>query len=162
MAKTNHRSTGLPARRRGWSLLELMAVVAIVAVVGAVALPTYRGYAQRALRTAAQADLVRCAQGMERHAGRTGSYAGAADVDGDGTADGDAGPVAATICVVEADAYLIGLTQADAGQFVLQATPVAPGAAAGDGALTLDSTGLRRWDRNDDGDFEDVDEAAWR
>ena len=162
MAKTNHRSTGLPAPRRGWSLLELMAVVAIVAIVGAVALPTYRGYAQRALRTAAQADLVRCAQGMERHAGRTGSYAGAADVDGDGTADGDTGPLAPTVCVVEADAYLIGLTQADAGQFVLQATPVVLGGADGDGALTIDSTGLRRWDRNDDGDFEDADEAAWR
>lgn len=162
MANAERHSTISKEGRRGWSLLELMAVVAIIAIVGAVALPTYRGYAQRAVRTAAQADLVRCAQGMERHASRTGSYAAAADVDGDGTPDADVGPVTATICVVEADAYLVALTAADAGQFVLQARPAVPGAAAGDGALALDSTGQRRWDRNDDGDFLDADETTWR
>ena len=108
-----------------------MAVLAILAVLAAVALPIYRGYALRAERTSAQAELLRCAQGMERHAGRTGSYAGAADADGDGAADADTGPVSAIVCAVDADAYRVTVAAADARRFVLQATPAAGGVAAG-------------------------------
>ena len=148
-------------RAAGLSLVEVMAVLAILAVLAAVALPIYRGYALRAERTSAQAELLRCAQGMERHAGRTGSYAGTADADGDGVADADTGPVSADVCAVDADAYRVTVA-ADARRFVLQATPAAGGVAAGDGTLALDSVGARRWDRNADGDFDDADENSWR
>lgn len=149
-------------RRAGLSLIEITAVLAILAVLAAVALPIYRGYALRALRTGAQADLLRCAQGLEQHAGRTGSYATAADADGDGTADADTGPVAANICATATNAYRITVSAANARRFVLLASPEAGGAAVGDGVLAIDSTGTRRWDRNDDGDFDDADEHSWR
>ncbi len=149
-------------RAAGLSLVEVMAVLAILAVLAAVALPIYRGYALRAERTSAQAELLRCAQGMERHAGRTGSYAGAADADGDGAPDADTGPVSADVCAVDANAYRVTVASADARRFVLQATPAAGGVAAGDGMLALDSVGARRWDRNADGDFDDADENSWR
>lgn len=137
-------------------------MLAILAVLAAVALPVYRGYALRAMRTSAQADLLRCAQGMERHAGRAGSYAGAADSNGDGAPDADVGPVSANVCAAVADAYRVTVSAADARRFVLQATPAVGGGAAGDGTLTIDSVGVRRWDRNDDGDFDDADENSWR
>ena len=148
----------LATRVRGLSLVEILAVLALVAILSAVALPTYRGYALRAQRTAAQADLMRCAQGMERHAIRTGSYAAAADSDSDGTPDSDTGPPAANICVAETDTYTLAIVAADGRRFLLQASPVI---ATGDGALAIDSTGARSWDRNDDGDFDDQDEASW-
>lgn len=157
------RALAAAARRAaGLSLLEVMAVLAILAVLAAVALPIYRGYALRALRTSAQADLLRCAQGMERHAGRTGGYAGAADADGDGVADADTGAIAANVCTVATDAYQLTVVVADARRFVLQATPAAGGGAAGDGTLAIDSVGARRWDRNGDGDFDDAGEDSWR
>ena len=58
----------------GFSLLELMAAVAILALLAAVATPLYTRYGVRAQGAAARADLMRCAQGMERHASWTFSY----------------------------------------------------------------------------------------
>lgn len=145
----------------GLSLLELMAVLAIIAVVTAVAVPAYDVYTTRAERANAQADLVRCAQGMELHANATNSYASAVDTDANGVGDASTGVVSANICVVSAK-HRIALTRADATGFVLRATPPGGGRLAQDGALELDATGMRRWDRNNDGDFDDADERSWR
>ena len=147
----------------GLSLLEIMATAAILAIVAALALPIYSAYGIRAERSAAQADLLRCAQGMERHAIRAGGYALAVDTDGDGAGDISTGPVSANICVVDATLYAITLRSADGAGFVLRANAAnATNRVAGDGALEIDSTGALRWDRNDDGDFDDQDENSWR
>lgn len=148
---------------RGLSLLELMAVLAIVAIVAALALPMYNAYAIRAHRTAAQADLLRCAQGMERHAAATLSYALAVDSDGDGTGDVSTGPVTANICAPTSALYGIAVRRADAAGFALRAAAASTAnAVARDGVLEVDSAGAQRWDRNNDGDFEDQAEASWR
>ena len=148
---------------RGLSLLELMAVLAIVAVVAAVALPIYNAYGVRAQRTAAQADLLRCAQGMERHATTTLSYAQAVDTDGDGLADASIGPVSANICTTASELYRILVRAADADGFVLRAEAAnAANLVADDGMLEVDSSGAQRWDRNNNGDFDDQDERTWR
>ena len=147
----------------GLSLLELMATVAILAVVAALALPIYSAYRVRAERTGAQADLLRCAQGMERHATATRSYALAVDTNGDGTGDASTGTVSANLCLAATTRYAITVQRADATGFVLRADAVnAAGAAAGDGMLELDSTGATLWDRNGDRDFDDQDEDSWR
>ena len=145
----------------GLSLLELTAVLAIIAIVAAAALPAYDAYTTRAERANAQADLVRCAQGMELHANTTNSYALAVDTDANGIGDASAGVVSANICAVSAK-HRIALTRADAAGFVLRATPPPTGRLAQDGALELDATGMRRWDRNNDGDFDDENERSWR
>lgn len=148
---------------RGLSLLELMAVLAIVAVVAAVALPIYNAYGVRAQRTAAQADLLRCAQGMERHATLTLSYAQAVDTDDDGLADASTGPVSANICTTASELYRVLVRAADADGFVLRAEAAnAANLVADDGVLEMDNNGVQRWDRNNDGDFDDQDERTWR
>lgn len=145
----------------GLSLIELMAALAVVAVVAAVALPIYDGYSTRGHRAGAQADLVRCAQAMEAHANETSSYALAVDTDADGVGDASTGPVSGNLCSVSSR-HAIALVRADAGGFVLRATPSAAGRLAADGVLETDATGARRWDRNNDGDFDDAHEWSWR
>ena len=147
----------------GLSLLELMATLAILAIVAALALPIYSAYGIRAERTGAQADLLRCAQGMERHATATQSYARAVDTDGDGVGDASTGAVSANVCVVETTLYAITVQSADGAGFVLRADAAsATNRVADDGMLELDGTGATRWDRNDDGDFNDQGENSWR
>ncbi len=139
--------------RSGFTLIELLVAVAILALISLLAYPLYSNYSQRAWRSEAQSDLLACALGMERWASIEFSYRGAADTDGDGSADGDTGPIAATICnarSVERGHYAIEV-QAAAGEFVLIARPLAGTAMAGDGFLTIDAAGNRRWDRDDDG-----------
>jgi len=146
---------------RAFSLLELLVAVAILVIVVSVAVPVYTAYSLRAHRVNAQADLFRCAQGLERHATESRSYAMAVDTDGDGVGDASTGPVSANLCTVAAGAYEISLHAATAADFVLRATPRGDGAAAVEGVVELDSTGVRRWDRNGDGDFDDADERRW-
>ena len=139
-----------------------MVVLVVVAVLLAVSVPVYQGYSVRAYRTEAQADLLRCAQGMERHAAMTMGYAGAVDADGDGHGDQSTGPVSENLCRVASTHYRISVRAADAAHFVLRAEASgATSPVAGDGALEIDATGERRWDRNDDGDFGDDGERGW-
>ena len=148
---------------RGFSLIELLLALAILAVATAVAVPIYNAYGVRAERTGIQADLLRCAQGMERHANGAMSYEGAVDTDGDGAGDASTGLVSRNVCEVDPSAYTITVHAADAARFVLRARAVnADSLVARDGMLELDSTGARRWDRNNDGDFNDDGETGWR
>jgi type IV pilus assembly protein PilE len=149
------------ARMNGFTLVELMVAVAIMAIIAAVALPFYNQYSQRTYRTEAQADLLACAQAIERMAAVSFSYENAADTDADGVGDANAGPVATTLCdplSVEQGRYNITVNSTVA-TFDLTATPI--GMMAGDGILTFDSTGARGWDQNGDGDTLDADEQNW-
>ncbi|MCE2460263.1 MAG: prepilin-type N-terminal cleavage/methylation domain-containing protein [Pseudomonadales bacterium] len=161
---------GRPRRREGasqdeavgFSLIEIMVTLAIVAVVLALAVPVYQGYSVRAYRTQAQADLLRCAQGMERHAALTMGYGNAVDLDGDGRGDQSTGPVSQNLCKVASTHYRLSVRSADAANFVLRAEASgATSPVAADGAMELDAAGERRWDRNDDGDFGDDGERRW-
>ena len=149
-------------RAAGITLIELLAAVAILAIVTAAALPIYSVYSIRAQRANAQAELLRCAQGMERHANRTGSYALPVDTDDDGQGDAASGPVSANICTARAEPYTVQVRSSDAAGFELRASAgEAAGAVADDGMLAIDHLGARRWDRNNDGDFDDPDEGSW-
>lgn len=120
----------------GFTLVELMIAVAILAIIAAVALPLYNQYSQRTYRTEAQADLLNCAQGLERFAAQNFTYTGA---------------VLANICdpnSVDQGRYVFALAIPDDDQFTLTATPVAGGVMDGDGAMTYDQAGNRTWDGN--------------
>ena len=148
---------------RGFSLIELLIALAVLGLVAAVALPSYNAFATRAERSGAQADLIRCAQGMERHAAAALHYERAIDSDGDGVGDASTGTVSANVCVVSTTRYDVTLTAANAASFVLRARPLETDRLVGrDGVLELDSLGNRRWDRNSDGDFDDAGERTWR
>ena len=146
----------------GLSLVELLVALAVLAILAAVALPAYQALGLRGSRAEAQADLMICAQGMERAVGAGFGYRALVDSDADGVADADTGPVSPNICSPNSLDYTIRVTAANASSFTLRADPATPGNRVdGDGALELDSDGSRRWDRNDDGDFDDDREGRW-
>lgn len=139
---------------RGFTLIELMAALAILAILAALASPLYTRYSVGSHRVMAQADLLRCAQGMERHASLAFSYLSAVDTDADGIGDTDLGPVTPNICTPTSTHYRIDLVDLGVSGFLLRASPVQSGNVVdGDGDLALDAAGRRFWDRNDDGDF---------
>lgn len=61
---------------RGFTLVELMVVVVIVAIFAAIAIPSYQAYARRAMAAAAQQEIQRLAEQLERHKGKNFSYRG--------------------------------------------------------------------------------------
>lgn len=125
-------------RNAGFTLIELMIAVAILAIVATVALPLYNEYSQRTYRTEAQADLLNCAQGLERYAAQNFDYE-----DAEVGFPGD-------ICDPRSDdqnRYVITVNVPDADAYTLTATPVAGGPAPA-GNLTLDQAGNRTWNGN--------------
>lgn len=121
-------------RNAGFTLIELMIAVAILAIVAAVALPLYNQYSQRTYRAEAQADLLNCAQGLERYAAQNFNYS-------DATLDDVCAPRS-----VAQGRYEFALDIPDDDQFTITATPVVGGVMDGDGIMALDQMGIRRTD----------------
>lgn len=158
----SRNAKGNPLPAKGLTLIELMTVTLILAVLVGVALPAFNGYSQRTYRSEAQGDLLACSLGMERWASGRFSYRGAADADGDGVADSDAGPVSAQVCAPRSAAegrYEVRVAGGLDG-FVLSAHPLSGGVMDGDGFLSLDEAGNRGWDRNNDAEVA-PGESKW-
>lgn len=144
-------------RSAGITLIELMIVVAIVGILAFVAYPSYQEHVERTRRSDAQGALMGLASAMERHFTTNNSYAGAADGGGD-TGDPANYPDEAPLDGSQ-KYYDLDIQAADATSYTVRATP--KNAQAGDGFLELTSTGVRRWDRNNDGDTADANETSW-
>ena len=150
-------------RSTGFTLIELMVALAVLAVVSAIAIPIYTQYSIRTYRTEAMADLMSCAQGMERHASINFSYINPIDTDADGIGDANIGAVSANICTPNTQFYNITVTAATANTFIVRGAAMNAGNPVGtDGMMEMDETGARRWDRTNDGDFGDTDETSWK
>lgn len=134
---------------RGFTLIELMIVVAVIGILAAIAYPSYQQYTERTRRVDAQGALMGLASAMERHYSTSNSYEGAAI----GAADTGAPAIYATESPLDSGTKFYNLTiqSADANSYTLRATP--KGGQAGNGVLELDSTGARRWDRDNSGTF---------
>lgn len=144
----------------GFTLIELMITVAIVAILAAIAYPSYRDQVNSSRRSDAQGALSSFALAMERYYTRSNTYLGAA-----GTQLAPANSGAPWVFPTEAP--LDGATKyynltikagATQSTYTLVATP--KGAQAGDGVMELDSTGAKRWDRDNSGGFG-ANEACW-
>ncbi|MDQ0080707.1 type IV pilus assembly protein PilE [Variovorax sp. YR266] len=125
-----------PSHKRktgGFTLIELMITVAIVAILAAVALPSYQQYVIRSKRSAAQAQMMDIANRQQQFLLANRSYADKTAL----TASGYALPAE----VNSNYSYDIVLTTTGVPGYTLTLTPI--GGQTGDGALTLNSDGVK-------------------
>lgn len=144
---------------RGFSLIELMIVVAIIGILATIAVPSYKQYVIKAQRKEAMAALQGLAQSMERYYAQGNTYKRSAA----GDANSGAPQYFSTKSPVDGGSATYNLTieNADDTTYTLRATPIAGTTQANDGKLELDSTGARRWDRNNNGNLTDTNENNW-
>lgn len=144
-------------RSAGFTLIELMIVVAVVAIIAAIALPSYQDQVRSSNRADGQAALMGLAQAMERHFTETGSYTGAAT----GGADTGAPAIFSSKAPIDGSStfYNLLIVTATDSSYLLRAQ--AMNAQAEDGDMELTSSGLRSWDRGDDGTMDNPGDLCW-
>ncbi len=141
-------------RSYGFTLVELMVAVVILAIIVGIAYPSYRNYTIQTRRTDAQSILTQLANNQEKFFSNCNSY----------TTTMNAGDIANCTGLGYANnlspdghyqVAINGTTIAGAGTiataFTATATPVAGGLQAGNGALRIDSTGVKQWNKPGDG-----------
>lgn len=143
----------------GFTLMELMIAVVVVGILAAIAIPAYQSQIQKTRRADAQGALSGFANAMERRFTDQNTYTGAAN------GGGDTGSPASAVFPSEAPLdggdkyYDLTISAAATGSYTLRATP--KGAQAGNGILELDSSGARRWDRDNDADLAEASDQCW-
>lgn len=153
---------------RGFTLIEVMIVVVIVGILAAVAYPSYKRHLVDSRRADAQIGLSRLATMEEKFFSQCNSYtenieAGTlSDCDGLGMTAFAAGPDQ----IYSPDKYYVltvaaGGTGAIETSFTATATPVAGSSQVGDGTFAISHTGLKQWDKDNNGSY-DAAEATWK
>lgn len=145
------RRPGNRLAAQGFTLTEMLIVVAMIGILAAIAYPSYRNYVVRANRADAQQTLLQAAQEAERFFAAANGYTGYT-VSTALNHSPESGTVVYNIAVQGT------LT---ANTFTVRATPVSGGVNASDGYLEITHTGVKRWDRNNDGDTGDTNETSW-
>jgi type IV pilus assembly protein PilE len=131
----------VPARHRGFTLIELVVAVAIVAILAAIALPSYRSYVTRGSREAVQSELVELAGVQEKIFLNSNAYTNSVTTAYTGASTGGLG---VTTGRSRDTRYSLSATVTGAS-FTLTATPVAGSSQASDGNISIDSQGQRLW-----------------
>lgn len=135
---------------RGFTLIELVITVAIVAILATIAVPSYQEQVRKTRRVDAQGALMEFSNALERRftANPIVGYQAAA------VGNANAGAPLATVFPSQAPLdgadkyYNLTVNAPTATTFTVSAAPIAGGAQAGDGNLTLTNTGIRQWDKN--------------
>ncbi|WP_207063387.1 type IV pilin protein [Motiliproteus sp. SC1-56] len=135
----------------GFSLLELMIALVIVGIIAAIGYPSYQAYLVDSRRTDAQGALLAFVTAMERYRTNHSTYLGAeADTSFPSPPDGSVYPSQSPVDSSK-KYYDLSIQSADAGSYVLRATPISGTPQEGTGYLEITSTGIKRWDRDDNG-----------
>jgi len=141
---------------KGFTLTELMIVIAIIGILASIALPAYQNSITKSRRADAQGALLGFANAMERHFTTNSSYLGAAGTQASPIDTGSPWIFSSRSPVdTSTTFYNLTISTATATMFTLTATPTGP--QVGDGIMTIDHTGARRWDENNDGSFSATD-----
>lgn len=143
-------------KANGFSLIELMVVVVIMGIIFSWAMPAYKEYVIKTRRADAQASLLGFASAMERFFTSNGNYLGAV-----GAADANGDMPLPTLypheIPVNGDTKYYDLRMVvTTVTYTLFAIP--KGDQVGDGALSITSSNLRRWDKADDNTFS----SSWQ
>lgn len=146
----------------GFSLTELLISIAIVGILVSFGYPAYTSHMASAARSAAQADLMAMAAGMERHKASNFSYNGAASGGGNTGSPGffnDWSPSTEPSANKHYD-LRISTVSAAGTSYLLTATPVSGRSAEGNGILYYYSDGRKAWDVNNNGSLSSS-EYCW-
>jgi len=127
---------------KGFTLIELMVTVVIIGILASIAFPAYQNSVRQARRADAQGVLMQLNNTMERVFTQSNTYTIATLCTAPATPAG---------CIFPNEAPLDGATKfydlsisaVTANTFTLLATP--KNGQAGDGNLTLNSTGAKTW-----------------
>ena len=150
--------------QKGFTLLELMIVVVIIGILASIAYPSYLNHMRETRRTDAQTALTETANRLEKFNFQCNRYAISSELAG-GTIAACSG-LGYTNNLSPNGYYTIAIAAPTAACpantcYALTATPVATGPQAGNGALQLTSSNIRRWDKNNNGSYE-ATENTWK
>jgi type IV pilus assembly protein PilE len=145
---------------RGFTLIEVMIVVVIIGILAGISYPSYRSYMVQSRRSDAQVALSQAANQQERYFTECNRYAqtlaGARLCTATGVAATDVLGISGTSPTGD---YTLSVAQGNitgtcsgAGQnwncgYTLTATPTLGGRQVGNGALRIDATGVKQWDK---------------
>ncbi len=143
------------SRQHGFSLIELLITITIVGILASVAIPAYQDSVRKSKRSDGEAALLQIEALQGRYFYDNGSYTTDLKKLGYATADNVDSPEGYYKSSVLAATSACPI----ASCFVLRALPQAE--QADDGRMELTSSGLKRRDKNKDGDTSDAGEDSW-